>query len=150
MARGKKLDDKTRESIRAHYASCGNMNGTAKEFGVSWSTVKNICDEEDGIEKLREHKKSEWVNEAWKTINMYVQHVQKDEVVNRTSARDSAILIGTLHDKMIKSDELAIKREEIDLKRRELEDKSKAPENPNISVYVNALKEQEDVWDEDE
>lgn len=123
----------------------------AKELGVSVSTVNKWSqDTRDEIEQIRTHKKTEWINEAWQTINLYMQHVQKDSVVERTNARDSAILMGTLHDKMIKSEELQIKRDEIELKRREIEEKKKGPDTPNISVYVNALKEQENVWDDDE
>lgn len=148
--RGKKLTDKNREEIRAYYASCGNQSATARKFGVSTSTVRSIINEQkDEVEKLRTHKKQQWVNEAWKTINMYVEHVQKENVVNKTSARDSAILIGTLHDKMIKSEELQLKRDEIELKRQEMEDKAKGPSKPDVSVYVNALKG-EQVWDDDE
>jgi hypothetical protein len=138
MARGKKVDDKTREQIKAFYASCGNMNRTAKEFKVSWSTVKSICEEDDNLEKIREHKKEEWISEAWKTINLYIQHVQTEEVVKRTGARDSAILIGTLHDKMIKNKELSLKREELDLRKKELEhklDKDKDDDKP-IEVVI--------------
>ncbi len=150
MAQGKKLTDKKKDQIKAYLLECGNVRQTARHFNVAEATVRKIRDEKDDFAELHAQKRNDWVNEAWKTINMYVQHVQKDEVVNRTSARDSAILIGTLHDKMIKSDELAIKREEIELKRQEIEEKAKGPDTPNISVYVNALKEQENVWDEDE
>lgn len=122
MARGKKVDDKTREQIRAYYASCGNQNETSRKFGVSASTVRSIVREKkDDVEKLRTHKKAQWVDEAWKTIGLYMQHVQDKKVINRTGARDSAILIGTLHDKMIKSRELDLKQQELDLKKKEVE-----------------------------
>lgn len=146
-----RLSDKKKEQIKAMLASGLSQRKIAKDLNVSVSTVNKWSkDTKDEVEQMRTQKKEQWVNEAWKTINMYVQHVQKDEVVERTSARDSAILIGTLHDKMIKSDELNLKREEIELKRKEIAEKSKAPDNPNISVYINALREQDDVWDEDE
>ncbi|BCU81892.1 hypothetical protein JIR001_16750 [Polycladomyces abyssicola] len=40
--RGKKIDDKTREEIRAYYAACGSKKETARKFGVSPSTVKRV------------------------------------------------------------------------------------------------------------
>lgn len=122
MARGKKLSDKKREQIRAYYASCGNQNETSRKFGVSPSTVRSIIHEKkDEVEKLRTHKKAQWVDEAWKTIGLYMDHVQSEKVIEKTNARDSAILIGTLHDKMIKSRELDLKQQELNLKKQEVE-----------------------------
>lgn len=119
---GQKLDDRTREQIRAFYASCGNMRETARKFGVSPSTVKRIVDEkQDEVEQLRTQKKEQWIEEAWRTIHLYMEHVQDPKVVKKTSARDSAILIGTLHDKMLKVQELELKRQELELKRQEIE-----------------------------
>lgn len=122
MPRGKKLDDKTREEIRAYLASCGNVRETARKFGVSDFTVRKIRDEKkDEFAQLHAQKKEQWIEEAWKTINLYMQHVQDPKVIQRTSARDSAILIGTLHDKMLKAKELELKRQELELKKREIE-----------------------------
>ena len=133
MGRGKKLDDKTREEIRAYYAQCGNASETARKFNVSRSTVINLRDEKkDEFEQLRHHKKEQWINEAWNTINLYMNHVQDKEVIQKTNARDSAILIGTLHDKMLKAKELDLKREELDLKRKEVEE----PQDQRV-VIVN-------------
>lgn len=122
MARGKKIDDQTREKIRAFYASCGNMNETARHFKVSPSTIKRIVDDQkDEVEKLRIEKKKGWIEEAWKTINLYMKHVQDPKIIQKTSARDSAILIGTLHDKILKAQELELKRQELELKKQEIE-----------------------------
>lgn len=146
MARGKKLDDKTREEIKAFYTSCGNMRETARKFGVSPSVVKRIVDEEkDEVEQLRTQKKQEWIEEAWKTINLYMQHVQDPKVIARTSARDSAILIGTLHDKMLKTQELELKRQEIELKRKEIEE---ATDTTTRVVIVNDVDEMRKVLHE--
>jgi|SRR5690554_7411881 len=151
MARGKKLDDKTREEIKAFYSANGNMRETARKFNISASTVKKIVDEnKDEVEQLRTHKKEEWIENAWKTINLYIAHVQSEEVIQKTGARDSAILIGTLHDKMLKTQELELKREEIEIKRKELEQKNKPPEMPNVNVYIDALKgEMKEVFDDE-
>lgn len=146
MARGKKIDDKTREKIRAFYVSCGNMNETARHFKVSPSTIKRIVDEQkDQVEKLRIEKKKNWIEEAWKTINLYMQHIQDPKVVARTSARDSAILIGTLHDKMLKTEELELRRQELELKRKEIED---AADNIARVVIVNDTEEMRRVLNE--
>lgn len=124
---GRKIDDRTREKIKAHYASCGNASETARKFGVARSTVVKISKENnDEFAELRRRKRKEYVDEAWKVIHLYMEHVQDPKVVKRTSARDSAILIGTLHDKMLKEKELQLKREEIDLRRREIEEPSES------------------------
>jgi IS30 family transposase len=146
MARGKKLDDKTREEIKAFYASCGNMRETARHFGVSPNTVMRIVnDEKDEVAQLRTQKKQQWIEEAWRTINLYMQHVQDPKVIAKTSARDSAILIGTLHDKMLKAQELELKRQELELKRKELEE---ATDTTTRVVIVNDIDEMRKVLDE--
>lgn len=123
MARGKKLNDRKKETIRQMLAEGFAKNAVAKKVGVSWATVDKVSKEDkDGLEDLREQKKEQWVHEAWKTINLYMRHVQSEKVINKTGARDSAILIGTLHDKMLKEKELKLKQEELDLKRQEVED----------------------------
>ncbi|WP_121605319.1 hypothetical protein [Virgibacillus sp. Bac332] len=150
MAQGKKISDKKRSQIKAHLLECGNVRQTARKFKVAEGTVRKIRDESDDFAELHAHKKEQWINEAWKTINMYIEHVQTDKVIQKTGARDSAILIGTLHDKMIKNTELELKREELNLKRQELEKKDKAPEKPNIQVYIDALKgEMKEVFEDE-
>lgn len=120
---GQRINDKKREEIRAYYASCGNKSETARKFNVAVSSVHKIVNEKaDDVEELRKQKKKEYIDEAWKVINLYMEHVQDPKVIKRTSARDSAILIGTLHDKMLKEKELQLKREELELKRQELEE----------------------------
>ncbi|QZT33996.1 hypothetical protein HUR95_00715 [Caldalkalibacillus thermarum TA2.A1] len=117
-----KIDDKTKEQIRQLLAEGLAKNAVAKKVGVSWATVDKVSKEEkDSLENLREQKKEQWIEEAWKTINLYMKHVQDPKVIQRTSARDSAILIGTLHDKMLKAKELELKRQELELKKQELE-----------------------------
>jgi len=50
-----------------------------------------------------------------------MKHVQDPKIIQKTSARDSAILIGTLHDKILKVQELELKRQELELKKQEIE-----------------------------
>lgn len=121
-----RLSDKKKEQIKAMLASGVSQRKIARELGISVSTVNKWSkDSKDEVQQLRTHKKTQWVEEAWKTIGKYMDHVQEEDVIKRTNARDSAILIGTLHDKMIKSRELDLKREELDLKRKELDDDTK-------------------------
>ncbi|SFX00589.1 hypothetical protein SAMN04487866_101162 [Thermoactinomyces sp. DSM 45891] len=139
--RGKKLDDELREQIKAHYASCGNLNETARKFRASWSTVKKIvAANPDSFHKLREQKKHEHIEKSWSVIHAYIDRLHDPELIQKTNARDSAIVAGTLWDKLNREKELAYKGQEIELKRRELEQKNKAPETPNVKIYLNALK----------
>ncbi|SDZ00585.1 hypothetical protein [Thermoactinomyces sp. DSM 45892] len=138
--RGKKLGDELREQIKAHYASCGNANETARRFCVSWSTVKKIvAANPDSFHKLREQKKKEHIEKAWSVIHAYTDHVGNPELIQKTNARDSAIVIGTIWDKLNREIELAYKGQEIELKRKELEQKNKASETPNVKIYLDAL-----------
>jgi len=48
-------------------------NAVAKQVGVSWATVDKVSKEEkDSLESLRDQKKQQWIEEAWKTINLYM------------------------------------------------------------------------------
>lgn len=144
--RGQKLDDREREHIRAFYASCGNIRKTAREFGVSPSTVKRIIDEKkDEVEHLRTLKKSQWIEEAWRTIGLYMERLQDPKVVERTSARDSVIVVGTLQDKILKARELDLKQQEIDLKRQEVETPTE-----NRVVIINDVDEMRKALEEDD
>lgn len=125
-----RLSEKKKEQIKALLAQGMSQRRVAKEVGVAVSTVNKFSkDKADEVEHLRTHKKAQWIDEAWKAIGLYMNHVQEEKVINRTGARDSAILIGTLHDKMIKSKELDIRQQELDLKKKE-------SENPNESRVV--------------
>jgi hypothetical protein len=124
MARGKKIDDKTREQIKAVFASCGNMRETARRCNVSPSTVKKVIEEDpDEIEQLRTEKKKEWIAEAWSAIRLHMKNLLDPEKARKNHQRDSAIIIGTLIDKLNAFEEMALKREELQLKREELEKK---------------------------
>lgn len=135
-----RLSEKKKEKIKALLAQGMSQRRVAKEVGVAVATVNKFSkDKADEVEHLRTHKKAQWIDEAWKTIGLYMQHVQESNVIQKTGARDSAILIGTLHDKMIKSRELDQKDKELTMKREELELKKKDADNPreNRVVIVN-------------
>lgn len=137
--RGKKIDDKTREEIRAHYASCGNKKETARKFGVSESTVRKLVKESDDFAELRALKKREHIEKAWAIINTYMERVLDPRVVEKTNARDSAVVMGTLWDKINKEKELELKREELALKKLELE-RSEETDSGELDAIAEALK----------
>lgn len=155
---GRKIDDKTREEIRAYYASCGNKKATARNFGISESTVRKIVNESDDFAELRAQKKSEHIEKAWQTINAYIAHINRPDLIAKTNARDSAIVIGTMWDKVIKERELELKRRELELKqeenelkRQELKRKEEGPKDADVSPFINALKsDTEQLWDDDD
>ncbi|MED0673128.1 hypothetical protein P4S95_23420 [Aneurinibacillus aneurinilyticus] len=69
--RGQKIDDKTREQIKAYYAGCGNLRETARKFGVAPSTVKSIAEEApDDFEQLRTQKREQHINEAYSMLTL--------------------------------------------------------------------------------
>src|SRR5690606_41359548 len=112
MARGLKLNDRKKEKIRQLLAEGYAKNAVAKKVGVSWATVdKESKEDADGLETLREQKKEQWIEESWKTIDLYMQHAQSEKVIERTDARDSAVLIGTLHDKIVSAKEREVKQQ---------------------------------------
>jgi cytidylate kinase len=157
--RGKRIDDKLREEIRAYYASCGNMRETARKFGVSVSTVKKISEESDEFDQLRAQKIREYIEKAWDVIDRYIKRVADPELIQRTNARDSAVVIGTLWDKInkweelkIKRQELALKEEENEIKRLELERKQQGPSDEDVVRVVQAFakalgSDPTDVWE---
>lgn len=138
--RGKKLDDKLREQIMAYYASCGNARETARKFDVSLSTVRRIRDADpDKMAQLRSQKKSEHIEKAWAIINTYMERVLDPRVIERTNARDSAIVMGTLWDKINKEKELELKRQELELRKLELEKDEETGDNELVAI-AEALK----------
>ncbi|MDQ0418850.1 hypothetical protein J2Z48_003055 [Croceifilum oryzae] len=59
-------------------------------------------------------------------------------------------MIGTLWDKINREVEIAYKGQEIALKRQELEQRHKAPETPNVKIYMDALRgEVNEVFDQE-
>jgi hypothetical protein len=134
VARGQKLDDAKREQVLAHYASCGNLRKTARECGVAPSTVKKLVEEVnakgDEFEQLRTLKKMEWIESAWNMVKLHMANLADPDKAAKNHQRDSAIIIGTLIDKInafaemeIKREELQIRKEELEIKRAELEKK---------------------------
>lgn len=126
MGKKKMISEKKKELIRAALASGDNISKIAVEFDVSRQSVRKIRDEKpDELATLRHKKKTEYIEEAWNIINLYMKHVQKPEVINKTNAQGAAVVIGTLWDKVNKEKEIKLKQDEIKLKRDELEQRIK-------------------------
>ena len=150
--RGKKIDDKTREEIRAYYASCGSKKETARKFGVSHSTVKKIVEESDDFDRLRAQKRTEHIESAWEIINLYMDQLKKPEMLRKATPHSAAVVIGTMWDKLNKIRELDLKEKETELKQRELERKEQGPSDEEVAkvigAFVRALDaDKADVWD---
>src|SRR5690606_9829174 len=94
---------------------------------------------------LRTLKKSQWIEEAWRTIGLYMERLQDPKVVERTSAKDSVIVVGTLQDKILKARELDLKQQEIDLKRQEVETPTE-----NRVVIINDVAETRKALEDDD
>src|SRR5690606_16805210 len=90
-------------------------------------------------------EKSQWNEEAWKTVGLYVERLQDPKGRERTSARDSVIVVGTLQDKMLQARELDLEQQEIDLKRQEVETPSE-----NRVVIINDVDEMRKALESDD
>jgi transposase len=70
MATGVSLDDQTKERIKALLANGMAKNAIAKEVGVSWASVDKVSKEEpDNLESLREHKRAEFIDRLWNSMD---------------------------------------------------------------------------------
>ena len=150
--RGKKIDDKTREEIRAFYAACGSMRETARRFGVSHSTVKNIVKESDDFDQLRRKKVAEHIEQAWEIIGLYMEHLKKPETLRKATPHSAAVVIGTMWDKIYKGRELDIREREAAIKQRELDRREEGPSDEAVAKvigsFVRALDvDPADVWE---
>ena len=64
------LSDEKREEVKALLATGISKNDIAKRCKLSWSTVDNISKEEpDKIEKFREHKRTEFIDRLWSSMD---------------------------------------------------------------------------------
>lgn len=98
----KKWTDLDREKAVAVYIQTGSLSAAARAVGAAVSTVKSWVEQQppDDIENERMKQRLNAVREAWKVVNLYLTHLQKQEVVDKTGAKDSAIVVGTMVDKI--------------------------------------------------
>ena len=69
---------------------------------MSKTTVQNILanlEDDEEFRKFREEKKREQIAKAFDIASTYIDHLKKPEVIAKASARDSAIVAGTMIDK---------------------------------------------------
>lgn len=94
--------DADKEHAIAVYITCGNLSRTSRETGVPISTLRGWLAEQPSeiVKEAREEAQISFVKEAWNAIIAYVKHLAKDEVVNKTNARDGATTVGILIDKI--------------------------------------------------
>lgn len=70
MPRGVKTDRQTEYDIMTSYALTNSYNATAKEFGVSHTTVKDIIDRNhEEYVKIQQQKKEDFVNRSNRIID---------------------------------------------------------------------------------
>ena len=109
-----KINDNTREQIRADYVLMGSVNKVAKKHKVSWATVRSILDEcSDDLDQIRIEKRKEFIEDAWDTAQIYLTKLKDPKTIKDTKARDAVIVYGTLVDKVQKDLELNIKIDDI-------------------------------------
>ena len=108
MAQGKKCDEKIKQEVLAHLAVNNNVNEVAREMKLSWSTVDKIRREAEGdcetLKKLREQKKQEFIQSAWRIIEKSSRLIEKkltaaDEGVEKIDAKTLSTVLGTIYDK---------------------------------------------------
>lgn len=64
------LSDEKRETVKALLATGAAKNDVAKKCKISWETVDRISKEDpDGIANLREHKRSQFIDRLWSSMD---------------------------------------------------------------------------------
>jgi len=139
MARqGQRIDDETRERIRAALAAGNTVTYVAKQFDVSRATVRAIRDEVDAREftELRHKKKTEYIEKAWEVINAYMEHLAKPETIQKASAHAAAVVVGVMWDRLLRIQELALREQELELKIREMERKENGLSDESVQEII--------------
>jgi hypothetical protein len=102
---GQKLTDELKEQIRAHLVLSDNLRETARKFGVSPNTVKNIKDQApDEFAQLRTDKKQEMIDKIWESLQDAADLGHEMIKQAKLGARDIPLsqistYYGTLYDK---------------------------------------------------
>ena len=104
MARGKPTPGDKVELVKALKLLNPEMSqrDIAKETKLPKTTVQNILldlNNDDQFQAYREEKKREQIAKALDIASTYIDHLKKPEVIAKASARDSAIVAGTMIDK---------------------------------------------------
>ena len=104
MARGKPTPGDKVELVKALKILNPEMSqrDIAKETKLPKTTVQNILldlNNDDQFQAYREEKKREQIAKALDIASTYIDHLKNPEVIAKASARDSAIVAGTMIDK---------------------------------------------------
>ena len=104
MARGRPTPGDKVELVKALKILNPEMSqrDIAREAKMSKTTVQNILanlEDDEEFRKFREEKKKEQIVKALDKASTYIDHLKNPEVINKASARDSAIVAGTMIDK---------------------------------------------------
>ncbi|OUS72989.1 hypothetical protein B1748_23560 [Paenibacillus sp. MY03] len=105
MAKGIAPDDQTKEMVKALLATGKAKNQVAKEAGLSWATVDKISKEDpDDLERLREHKRKEFVKKLWENIEDAIDLGHTMVIEAKANKREIPLshistYVGTLYDK---------------------------------------------------
>lgn len=109
MAKGQKYNDDIREKAIALLTVNNSVSFVARELGLPRSTVKSWKEAfdkeaeasgEDNIAKLRQKKKEDFINDAWKLIDLSKGVLEK----RLTRARDNEEALDELVDEICKLD----------------------------------------------
>ena len=104
MARGKKTSGEKIELVKSLKYLNPELSerDIAKEVSLPKTTVHQILQDlnnDDKFQAYREEKKKEQIVKALDIASTYIDHLKNPEVINKASARDSAIVAGTMIDK---------------------------------------------------
>lgn len=104
MARGKKTSEEKIELVKSLKYLNPEMSerDIARKVNLSKTTVHQILQDlnnDDKFQAYREEKKKEQIVKALDIASTYIDHLKNPEVINKASARDAAIVAGTMIDK---------------------------------------------------
>lgn len=104
MARGKETPGEKKELVKALKLLNPEMSqrDIAREAKMSKTTVQNILldlNNDDEFNAYRAERKREQIVKALDIASTYIDHLKNPEVIGKASARDSAIVAGTMIDK---------------------------------------------------
>lgn len=95
------LNDMQKEQIKALLATGASKNDIAKQCKVSWATVDKISKEEpDKIENFREHKKLQFIDRLWNSMDKALGLADKKIEL----ALEGSEKLDELYDRMADSD----------------------------------------------
>lgn len=93
--------DADKERAIATYVTTGNLSRTSRETGVPISTLRGWIAEIPPVkvQAAREDARAKFVRKAWETVEAYLDHLRKPDVMKTANAKDGATVVGILVDK---------------------------------------------------